>query len=222
MALVRSICLILGALSAARTVASIPWPAGNRSLRLGLALVSRQSSISDVPPQCASSCDPIITILELPSCAPEQCCAGSFQLGYFNCLKCVGLAFNVTAAGFVQPQTLIDGALISCSKEGFPLPELTFPGQNPNRTLATLSGSHSAQSTRSQITISALPSDVLATTSNTISQKTVTALPTPSAAGPTTATTATPTQTSTGAAVSHIARLDMVVLSLMVAGWMML
>ncbi|KAJ7179613.1 hypothetical protein C8R46DRAFT_1074265 [Mycena filopes] len=144
------------------------------------AHVSRQIDIPS-PPQCDSSCDPINTIA---------------QGGYFDCLKCVGVADNATTADFAIAQTDLDDFTVACSKVGFALPELTLPGQNPNRTLATApvsgSGSPSSAKSVSQITIATLPSDILSNPppSSTLSQKTVTSVPlqspTSSPAGPTT------------------------------------
>ncbi|KAJ7499419.1 hypothetical protein FB451DRAFT_1549047 [Mycena latifolia] len=222
----RSLCLILGTLSAVHTVAtsSIPWPAGRSSLRLGLAaaLGSRQNDIPNVPPQCTSTCDPVTTILETKSCPPATCCMGLFQSDYFNCLECVGVAENATASDFAQAQALVDGLTVACSIEGFPLPELTLPGQNPNRTLATLSGSQtSMKATQSQITITALSATASSVSpSPTISQKTVTALPT-SDSVPSSTPAPAPT-TTTGAAVQHNVRFSTGLLCLIVAGWMML
>ncbi|KAJ7047861.1 hypothetical protein C8F04DRAFT_1060307 [Mycena alexandri] len=187
----RSIPLILCALSAVHMVV------GGTRPRLGLAgaHVSRQINIPS-PPQCDSSCDPINTIAQ-QSCPITECCTPLFQSGYFDCLKCVGIADNATTADFALAQTDLDDFTIACSKEGFALPELTLPGQNPNRTLATASGVPSSTKSISQITVSSLPSGILNSSSlpatSTISQKTVTSVPTQSSAssppGPTTSTT---------------------------------
>ena len=63
---------------------------------------------------------------------------------------------------------------VACSQEGFSLPELTLPGQNPNRTLSTVSGAHISTRSFSQITLSATPGTPPAPT---ISQMTVTSVP---------------------------------------------
>jgi len=193
----RFISLAVWTLSAVHSVTSIPRLAGF-SPRLALALNSRQSGLPEVPPQCVSTCDPVNTILETNSCPPAECCTKSFQSEYFGCLKCVGLAANVTNAEWAQPQALVDGLTVACSIEGFTLPELTFPGQNPNRTLSTVSGSHTSKASAiSQITISALPSSLAPST--TISQKTVTEVPTPtspSSTGPSTQSPSPPTNTN--------------------------
>ncbi|KAJ7762747.1 hypothetical protein DFH07DRAFT_402933 [Mycena maculata] len=216
MTLLRSICIFLGTLSAVHTAASVP-----RSSRR-ISLNSRQ--VPDVPPQCDTTCDPVDDILASGNCSPSQCCTPLFQSGYFGCLECVGMADNATVAEFAQAQGLVDNLTIACSEEGFALPELTLPGQNPNRTLATVpvGSSHSA-STFSQITVSAPPSTTSA--APTISQKTITSLPSqpaaPSSTSPTGTGAATPT-TSTNA--GYTVRFDTCqgLPSLMVAGWMVL
>ncbi|KAJ7477226.1 hypothetical protein B0H11DRAFT_2030314 [Mycena galericulata] len=217
MTLLRSICLIAGTLSAVHTAASVPRPGGSGFRRLSLN--RRQND--DLPPQCDTTCDPINTLLASQACDtdPAQCCTTSFQSGYFSCLECVGFADNVTAAGFAVAQTTLDNLTILCSEDGFALPELTLPGQNPNRTLATASAGSSPSSSRpafSQVTISALPSSTPATP--TVSQKTVTAPPT-QPASPSSSGTAIPTTTKTNAA--HSVRFDRLP-SLMVVGGMML
>jgi hypothetical protein len=64
MALLRSVCLFLGTLSAFHSVACSPQRVRRQSPRLSLALASRQNDIPNVPPQCTSSCDPVDAILE--------------------------------------------------------------------------------------------------------------------------------------------------------------
>ncbi|KAJ7087296.1 hypothetical protein B0H15DRAFT_306794 [Mycena belliarum] len=148
-----------------------------------------------------------------------------FQGSYFECLKCVGIATNATTADFVQAQSLVDGLTVACSKEGFTLPELTFPGQNPNRTLATVSASQTSVQTTSQITISTLPppgssSPTGSPTIGTISQKTVSELPTTAAQAASSTGTPAPT-TSPNAAYRQVS-LDTRMLGFIVAGWMVL
>jgi len=125
----------------------------------------------------------------------------------------VGLADNATVADFAQAQALVDNFTIECTQHGFPLPELTLPGQNSSRTLAT--ASQTSVKTVSQITVSAASISLLPTP--TFSQMTVTSLP-PAAPGPSTASPTT--STNTGAAAHNNAKFGMISLSLMVAGWM--
>ncbi|KAF8211628.1 hypothetical protein K438DRAFT_1807624 [Mycena galopus ATCC 62051] len=173
----------LWTLSAARSASSIPWPSP-RSL---LALSRRQSGIPPVPPQCATICDPVNTILETNTCTPSECCTTSFETNYFSCITCVLGAANATNSSYTLAQGSLDTIVVDCAAEGITLPELTLPGQNPNRTLPSLSlsGSLSLPKTNSQqITITALPS--LSTPA--ASQQTFTAPPT-SSTGPATPTT---------------------------------
>ncbi|KAJ6516385.1 hypothetical protein C8R45DRAFT_242853 [Mycena sanguinolenta] len=197
----RSISLLVWTLSAIRSVSGIPGSVGSR-LRLGVALNRRQ----DLPnaPQCNSTCDPVDDIIATNSCPPSECCMPIFQADYFGCLKCVGEATNATTADWAMAQSDVDALTVACSKEGFSLPELTLPTQNPNRTLATVSvGSQSSSRSLSQITISTLPSSSSLAPSNTNPQKTVTALSSqPSATEPSTASSPGPT-TSTSAAMPH-------------------
>ncbi|KAF8164899.1 hypothetical protein B0H34DRAFT_648979 [Crassisporium funariophilum] len=99
-------------------------------------LEARQTAaIPGVPAQCKSDCDPVNTILATGGCPPAQCCLSSFETGYFNCFGCVAQSINFT--DFSAPQSVIDTLFVLCAQRGFTLPKLTFPGQNPNRTLST-------------------------------------------------------------------------------------
>ncbi|KAJ7163819.1 hypothetical protein C8R43DRAFT_254633 [Mycena crocata] len=220
MTLSQSVCFMIGALSAVHTVAGVPWPSKS-SPRHGLGVFnSRQAGGNPVvPPQCASTCDPINTILETNTCPPATCCSDLFQSGYFNCLKCVGLAANATVAEFAQAQTLLDGLTVACSKEGFSLPELTLPGQNSSRTLSTVSSGGRVSTTLSQITISALPSLTSGTPMPILSQKTVTA---PTFESTTSTGPAAPTtSTNSNDAAKHVVYMTPVLASI-IAGWMTL
>ncbi|KAF7331697.1 hypothetical protein MKEN_00049500 [Mycena kentingensis (nom. inval.)] len=124
-----------------------------------LVLAGRQEDggVPQVPTQCEPTCNPINDILSTGTCQPSLCCTELFQAGYFQCLLCVGQAENATKAEFAQAQNLLDTLTVSCSKLGFPLPELTLPGQNSSRIIPTASGKISASSV-SQVTIESLPS----------------------------------------------------------------
>ncbi|KAJ6627338.1 hypothetical protein B0H10DRAFT_1993999 [Mycena sp. CBHHK59/15] len=202
----RSLWIAIGTLQAVRAVAGIPQLVGSgRSLRLH----GRQGGVPSVPPECESTCDPVNTILATNTCPPAECCTELFQSAYFNCLKCVGLALNATAADFAVAQQDVDLLTVSCFNFGFTLPELTLPGQNASRTLATSSRVSASATHVSQITISALPSSLTAPSSlpATISQKTVTTQPmasTPTSQGPA-ATSGTGTNSNTAV---HRSRVD--------------
>ncbi|KAJ7895992.1 hypothetical protein B0H14DRAFT_2679927 [Mycena olivaceomarginata] len=111
MTFLRSISLVGWTLSTIHSASGIPRLAGS-GVRLGLALNSRQAGLPNAP-QCDSTCDPIGTILGAGSCPPTECCMPSFQSGYFDCVKCVGLATNATTADWVVAQNDVDGAGLS-------------------------------------------------------------------------------------------------------------
>ncbi|PPR03329.1 hypothetical protein CVT24_012605 [Panaeolus cyanescens] len=148
----------------------------------------RQGAIPSVPSQCKSTCDPINTILST-GCRPQQCCTESFTKGYFDCFECV--ADSVGLTDFTDAQTIVDGIITTCAARGISLPVLTFPGQNPSRTLATVAPPSTSNPTTSRTTISNT-GDVTSTPDSSttrISQSTVTSLPTPTTPAPSPATT---------------------------------
>ena len=109
--------------------------------------------------------------------------------------------FHVMILSF-SPTALYD----ACAARGVSLPKLTFPGQDPNRPLSSVSGSPSStqppsqsQSTQSQstsrvsqITVSSMVSPI-----PTISQSTVTSLPASTVLPNVTAAPSTTTRSST-------------------------
>ncbi|KAF7301299.1 hypothetical protein MIND_00694900 [Mycena indigotica] len=162
----------------------------NQNNELALALSERQNGgVPDVPPQCATVCNPINLILETGTCPPTTCCSPLFESGYFSCLLCVGKADNATSSDFAQAQSLVDNLVVACSRLGFPLPDLTLPGQNSSRIIPTASIGSSTNS-KSQLTVSVLPSTIASTTR---SQVTISNIPSsvglPSAQSPTLPTT---------------------------------
>ncbi|KAJ6543901.1 hypothetical protein B0H19DRAFT_1076105 [Mycena capillaripes] len=218
----RPISLVVWTLAAVHSAVSIP--------RIGLgsdharALSPRQSSLPIVPSQCATTCDPVSSILEAPSCNPTLCCTPLFQSGYFNCLKCLEPSTNVTKQTFAKDQALLDALTITCSELGFSLPELTFPDQNASRILSTVSATQTSKaSSISQITISSLPSSLSSSDSApAISQKTVTSVP-PQSSTPTTGgqTTASPSPTQ-NAAMHHDDGFGMMgLLGVLISAWTM-
>ncbi|KAG0700082.1 hypothetical protein DFH29DRAFT_768551, partial [Suillus ampliporus] len=100
---------------------------------LSSASYKRQSS-GTIPSQCASTCDPVNNEVN-SGCPITACCAQSFETSYYNCLLCVGTAMNAT--DYTQAQADLDTLYVSCYDYGYTLQELTFPGQNPSRTLST-------------------------------------------------------------------------------------
>ncbi|KAJ6510298.1 hypothetical protein C8R47DRAFT_1097490 [Mycena vitilis] len=211
MTTLRCMYLVFWALSAVHGVASVPRLAelGSRTVNRR-ALSPRQSDVPIVPAKCAVTCDPVTDILQSePTCTPTVCCTTLFQSGYFNCFECLGPSGNnVTKADYAQPQVFLDDLTLECAAAGMELPELTFPGQNPNRTLSLSGLPTSAFSTLSQSTVSSLPSSLSTPTSPPISQKTVTAAPSDSSSaasrtGPSTVTSL-PTNTTPNAAMRNM------------------
>ncbi|KAF9004713.1 hypothetical protein BDQ17DRAFT_1424556 [Cyathus striatus] len=133
----------------------------DRRIDIGLTrmLQSRQSN-PDVPAECQSVCDPVNSDIA-NGCTFAACCTSQFETGYFNCFQCVGQSINFT--DFTAPQQLIDGLLEECGQHGFAIPKLTFPGQNPDRSLTTLPISGSTMATTSNI-----PSTVMSAATSTI------------------------------------------------------
>jgi len=152
------------------------------------------TSPPDVPAGCESSCDPVSSALAA-GCTAATCCQSSFEMGYFSCFECAANASNVT--DFSVPQQDLDELIDLCAALGLALPKLTFPGQNPNRTLSTIANSaaNTASSSTSstpaavpsQITISNPAQTSLFSTTSTsqLVQSTVASLPSnTSPAGP--------------------------------------
>ncbi|KAG1845662.1 hypothetical protein F4604DRAFT_1504353, partial [Suillus subluteus] len=123
----------------------------------------RQTS---TPSQCTSTCDPVQSEVN-DGCPITACCTQSFETSYYDCLLCVGTADNTT--DYSQAQTDLDNLYVACYDNGYSLQELTFPGQNPSRTLSTSSPAGTPTST-SPASVSVLTS-VSAPTS--ISQTTI-------------------------------------------------
>ncbi|KAG2151712.1 hypothetical protein BD769DRAFT_1658146 [Suillus cothurnatus] len=96
-------------------------------------LYKRQSS---TPSQCTPSCDPVQAELN-DGCPITACCTQAFETSYYHCLLCVGVADNAT--DYTTAQADIDNLYVACYNYGYSLQELTFPGQNPSRTLSTTS-----------------------------------------------------------------------------------
>ncbi|KAF9005185.1 hypothetical protein BDQ17DRAFT_1541167 [Cyathus striatus] len=116
----------------------------NRRIDVGLTrkLQVRQSDIPNVPAVCKSTCDPITTIIASNDCTPSTCCTSQFETGYFDCFQCVGQTFNVT--DYTDAQQILDDLVVECTQLGLVIPKLTFPGQDPNRPLTSISISGSA------------------------------------------------------------------------------
>ncbi|KIK48068.1 hypothetical protein CY34DRAFT_798697 [Suillus luteus UH-Slu-Lm8-n1] len=186
-----TICLVV--LSTAATLVSSRPSASylTQSFR-ALSSPSYKRQSNSVPSQCTSTCDPVQTEVNA-GCPITACCTQSFETSYYNCLLCVGTAMNAT--DYTQAQADIDQLYVSCYEYGYSLQELTFPGQNPSRTLSTSSraGTSTGVGTSSASTS---PTPVLSPTSvsapTSISKTTIL----PSSASPASSGTASGTTTS--------------------------
>ncbi|KAF7331641.1 hypothetical protein MKEN_00043800 [Mycena kentingensis (nom. inval.)] len=100
----------------------------------------RQSSpfprgLDEIPTVCADECAPFSLFLHGDACRVTECCSSAFEEGYFGCFMCVGTAQNATDFSFAQKY--VNVVITACASEGFTLPVLSLPGQDPNRTLST-------------------------------------------------------------------------------------
>ena len=128
----------------------------------------------------------------------------------------------------ISPPALYD----ACAALGVSLPKLTFPGQDPNRPLSSVSGSPSStqspsqsQSTQSESTSRASQSVVTTLTSPfpTISQSTVTSLPASTVLPNVTAATSTTTRSSASrSAGSMDLRVVLVTMGSLVTGFLLI
>ena len=199
------------------------------------------TSTPQVPPQCASICDPVNAILASPSgvsyarwyhlysdnlmrkhqCTLSQCCLASFENGFYSCDICVG----TNDTDYSTAQATLDSKYLpfyveeklrrslyafialydDCAGLGIQLPVLTFPGQNPNRTLSSVVQFPSSQATASVSTPSTVQSTISAPTSSVVhitvsiltSSGTLTSSATSAISPQSTATTHTPNSSST-------------------------
>ncbi|KAJ7265907.1 hypothetical protein B0H12DRAFT_1100073, partial [Mycena haematopus] len=97
----------------------------------GLRLGARDLPV--IPATCQADCAPFAPFLNGATCPATDCCSPAFDFGYADCFACVGNATHAT--DFSIAQEYVDVLITSCLAEGFTLPVLTLPGQNPNRTL---------------------------------------------------------------------------------------
>ncbi|KAG1811188.1 uncharacterized protein BJ212DRAFT_1589440 [Suillus subaureus] len=191
--------IYLAVLSMAATfVSSRPGASHLTQSFRALSSPSYRRQSSSIPSQCTSTCDTVQSE-ESVGCPITACCTQSFETTYYNCLLCVGTADNVT--DYTQAQTDLDELYVACVDYGYSLQELTFPGQNPSRTLSTTSRAETSTVTGtspasvsvptiSQITI--LPSSTSPASSGTST----------SASG--TATSSTSTPATSGAALGLV------------------
>ncbi|KAF8716382.1 hypothetical protein AX14_012370, partial [Amanita brunnescens Koide BX004] len=97
--------------------------------------------------QCESPCssvDQFVGPNAPDTCTPQACCTADFEQAYLNCFTCIGTAENIT--DYSQYQSSLDNLTSACLEEGINVPKLTFPGQNPNRSLPTPSSTLASSS----------------------------------------------------------------------------
>ncbi|KAJ3887304.1 hypothetical protein GG344DRAFT_55930 [Lentinula edodes] len=156
-------------------------------------LNSRQTD-PNIPTQCQSICDPIVSLIDT-GCTPQECCTNAFVGNLTICFECVG---NITqTTNYSLPQSDIDGTfLVQCASEGLNITDTTLPGQNPNRTLTTLAPSSTHVSSSSSFHQSTITTISLATP--TFTQNTITSLSSLSTSSsvPTSSTTSVSASTS--------------------------
>ncbi|PBK73116.1 hypothetical protein ARMSODRAFT_715979 [Armillaria solidipes] len=105
-----------------------------RSLSWNRALHFASRQVSGIPSQCQTPCSAANALISA-NCTQPQCCTSGFENDYVSCIECVGSAANIT--DYTVPQTTVDELVVSCSLKGIVIPKVTFPGQDPNRQLAT-------------------------------------------------------------------------------------
>ena len=154
------------------------------AVSLALALVYASAAIGPifqpalqevevVPTQCVDACSPVGNITST-GCTVVQCCTETFEAAYFECLSCVGLALNVTDYGPAQDS--LDTLIAACGVRQLDLStNRTFPGEDPNRIIATSSLLASASAAFQPNVTDVLPSGSDLTTSS--QQSTITGLP---------------------------------------------
>ncbi|TFK64892.1 hypothetical protein BDN72DRAFT_221500 [Pluteus cervinus] len=107
----------------------------------GSLLVLRQATppTGSVPPTCQSACAPVLgdgsNNPGVNNCPASQCCTAAFAATFESCILCVGTNAGVT--NYTEPQQDLDSFVVQCDQNGFSVPELTLPGQNPDRPLPT-------------------------------------------------------------------------------------
>jgi len=184
-----------------------------RSLSWSRALHVASRQVSGIPSQCQTPCSAANALIGA-NCTQPQCCTSGFENDYVSCIDCVGSAANIT--DYTVPQTTVDELVVSCSLKGIVIPKVTFPGQDPNRQLATsaiassTSGAVSGTGGGSSTPISLSTSVVTPVTSQTatsissISRSTITSIA-PASSPPVTERSSAPASASITPAASGTA-----------------
>ncbi|KIJ30200.1 hypothetical protein M422DRAFT_53876 [Sphaerobolus stellatus SS14] len=103
----------------------------------GLSVLLGRQSPPSVPPECQGNCTMPLNTEQTCGNPPQPNCLCSVDLenSYFDCLLCLGQVLNTT--DYTSSQGIIDQLTTECDDFGIPLEKLTFPGQDPDRTLST-------------------------------------------------------------------------------------
>ncbi|KAK0203152.1 hypothetical protein DFS33DRAFT_963821 [Desarmillaria ectypa] len=75
-----------------------------------------------------------------------ECCTSDIENDYLTCIECL---YNTNTMDYAPFQEIIDQWVADCSIQGIALPKLTFPRQDENRTLSTLTVAPSTPSAAS-------------------------------------------------------------------------
>jgi len=146
--------LMVGGMEAVQPAVAAGVLSAGLTARMRLGLVGVYPFQSRQTPTCDSRCTPIIGTVASNNCTPSECCSESFENEYFNCFVCVASVVDLT--DYTEPQSNIDLLYDECANLGLRIPVLTFPGQNPNRTLSSVEPPPS-QTTVATITFAPLP-----------------------------------------------------------------
>ncbi|TFL05467.1 hypothetical protein BDV98DRAFT_560103 [Pterulicium gracile] len=116
------------------------------------------AEVEVVPTQCVESCSPVENIIRT-SCTVIECCTEAFEAAYFDCLSCVGQALNVT--DYSPAQHSFDTLIAACGVRQIDLgTNRTFPGEDPDRVIATSSLLESASAAFQPNSTDVLPSSL--------------------------------------------------------------
>ncbi|KAF8963431.1 hypothetical protein BDZ97DRAFT_1028278 [Flammula alnicola] len=151
----------------------IPGMIARINLRAEGSLESRQTGTNPAgPPQCETQCDPITSVVAA-GCQISTCCQASFEMGYFNCLECVGQAFNLT--DYSPDQLALDGKAHQCMRKCRILASDTYLSRTKSKSATVLRFKCTCFDMASSVTRPGLPLSI--SFLSTLSQATVTSIP---------------------------------------------
>ncbi|KAJ3842603.1 hypothetical protein F5878DRAFT_377614 [Lentinula raphanica] len=162
----------------------------NRGTLAWGSLIPRQTD-GDIPTQCQSICDPVISLIDT-GCTIQACCTNTFIQNLTSCYECVGNLSQTT--NYSIPQSTIDGVVEDCASVGLNITDPTLPGQNASRTLSSLHGSSTPVVNQTTIT-------ALSLTTSTFTQSTITSV---NLTTPTSSSQNAPTSSSESSSTSPI------------------